>query len=160
MAVGIGFKGKVINSNYKAPDDAQYDVSVYISDDKGNITKNRLATKTDPSGNYALSIPLKLVNGIPIPQIDGNFITAKQTTSSVGLKVLTLPLTTGVFEYNFDMAKLGSSRDIQEITLTGKRPPKEIKEIEPLKKNKWIWWVLGGLLVVGGAYLLSKKFKK
>jgi hypothetical protein len=155
--MSISFKGKVINSNYKAPDDAQYGVSVYISDDKGNITKNRIASTTDPSGNYTLIIPVKSVSGIPVPQIDGNFITAKQKTGSVGEKKLILPLSKTVFEYNFDMASLGSSRDIPEITLTAKKP---LATEQPPKDNKWLWWLLGGLVIVGVSYAIYKNQNK
>ena len=152
----LKYYGKVINSNYKTPDDAQYNVQVYISDEKGNITKNKIVAVTDPSGNYSLDIPVvKTPVGIPIPQIDGNYISAKQKSGDTGAKVLTLPLSANTVQYNFDLKTLGSARQIEDITVTGKKKPKE----EPKKIPMWVW-IGGGVLVLIGSYYLYKKFNK
>jgi hypothetical protein len=150
------YYGKVINSNYKKPDDAQYNVQVYISDEKGNITKNRISAVTDPSGSYTLDIPvIKTPVGILVPQIDGKFISAKQKSGDTGAKVLTLPLSADTVQYNFDLKTLGTARQIEDITVTGKKKPKE----DAKKIPTWVW-IGGGVLLLIGSYYLYKKFNK
>lgn len=115
---------------------------VYISDELGYITPKKIGTTTLENGNYQLSLPSTLVNGLPIPLIDGKYITA-----SVGQRRIVMPLK-GQNVYDFDV-KDTAFFSSEEVTV---KP-------NPKKPINWLPFVITGsvLLIAGIAYAVYKK---
>lgn len=115
-------------------------VQVFISDSEGNITSSKKGTVTDKDGNY--SIPVQVIytpsalGPIPVPVLDGKFITAK-----FGSTVKTLPLTNST-KYDFDIGFKQGVQEVGEVTFTYTKP------LPDKKKNT------GLLIGVGIAVLL------
>lgn len=98
--------GQVIDSNSKAPNGQS--AKIYISDANGNMTPKELTSVTDAEGKYSLEIPMtstRLPNGatIPVPQVDGKFITAKVLSGSNANKMVTIPFDQLGKPFNFDI---------------------------------------------------------
>lgn len=124
--------GQVINSNVKDKS-GKYETlpsaEVFVSDEIGVITPKRFGTTTDVNGNFVLELPYTVVSGIPVPLVDGLYLTAKYGNKKVTQRL------TNKSVYNFDVAD-SPIREIQEVLITAKRPLKTGSESEDDKRRR------------------------
>lgn len=147
----IKLTGTVFNSKKQALGGGYETIpfaQVYISDELGYMTPKKLVTTTLENGKFELSLPSTFANGIPIPLIDGKYLTAK-----AGSKRVIVPLS-GKSNYDLDL-KDTSFYSSEEVTVTGKRPPVE----EPKKWNPFLIVGIVALVATTG-YLIYEKYKK
>lgn len=126
-------KGVVYNKS-GAP---ELGAKVFISDYKGTLTPKKIGTISDDNGKFELDVTNK----------DDIYLTAK---NSIGEQTIT-KIKDNVFEYGLYM-DVDRTQNLQEITITAKRPTKS-------NKWKWILITIGGLLVVGTTIYFIKKKK-
>jgi hypothetical protein len=110
---------------------------VFISDYKGILTPKKIGTITDDNGKFELDVTEK----------DDIYLTAK---NSIGEQTIT-KIKDNIFDYGLYM-DVDRTQNLQEVTITAKRPT---------KSNKWKWILIsiGGLLVVGTTIYFIKKKK-
>lgn len=126
---------------------------VFISNEEGQITPRRIGTTSNSSGEYSLPITLRSIptpmGTVPVPDVDGKFITA-----DFGGMKRTLPLTSANV-YNFDLGTKQGVQEVQEVTVSASKAP----VTTPKQKNKALPWIIAGIIVaIGtGAYFLIKK---
>jgi hypothetical protein len=154
----MNIQGKVIKGK-----ESVYGARVFISDSTGKLLDTKMAAITDADGKYSILAPSVIENGVEVLDttkfvtMTNNFPTAKATK----------PLAKGQSTYDFDVDFAGREQQIQEVTITAKRPaPKEIKQDTKSiktgdKKKSYIWLIPVGLgvLIIGGI-LLYRKYKK
>jgi hypothetical protein len=126
-------KGIVYNKNGAT----ELGAKVFISDYKGTLTQKKIGTISDDNGKFELDVTDK----------DDIYLTAK---NSIGEQTIT-KIKDNVFYYVLNM-DVDRSQNLQEVTITAKRP---------IKSNKWKWILIaiGGLLVVRTTIYFIKKKK-
>jgi hypothetical protein len=110
---------------------------VFIADYKGTLTPKKIGTISDDNGNFELDITDK----------DDIYLTAK---NSIGEQTIT-KIKDNLLYYVLNM-DVDRSQNIEEVTITAKRPTKS-------NKWKWVLIAIGGLLVVGTTIYFIKKKK-
>lgn len=157
----ILLSGKVIDSRIKTLDGGNSTVpsaKIFVSNEFGEITPKKIITQTDEKGNYTLSLPSTLVQGLPIPFIDGKYLTVSVPTLVQGTnKKITVPLK-GTNSYNFDIASLGKSGSLDEVTVSAKKNPPSPK----VKTPSWKYFMIGGsvLIAIVIGTVIYKQIKK
>ncbi len=133
---------------------------VFLSDRKGNMTADRIAVMADAQGRYKLTVPLVMIpraSGVPLIRPKASHVSAY----FVGYTPMSLPLVNKKV-YNFDL-KGGTELETVVVTADRVRPPKKpLKVLLPgeryqqeKKSNAALWWIVGGVAVVGLAVGLA-----
>jgi len=157
----IVLNGKVIDSRIKTSGGSKPipSAKVFISDEYGEITPKKIGAISDENGNYTLSLPSTIAAGMPIPLIDGKYITMNAPSLTEGRKkTITIPLE-GKNRYDFDLAVLGLSATLDEVSIKAKRiPSKSTKS----NSEPWKYFLIGGslILVAVVGFTLYKNIKK
>lgn len=157
----IVLTGKVIDSRIKTSGGNKVipSAKVFISDEYGELTPKKIGAISDENGNYTLSLPSTIAAGMPIPLIDGKYITMSAPSLTEGRrKMITVPLE-GKNRYDFDIAVLGTSATLDEVSVKAKRiPSKSTKS----NSQPWKYFLIGGSLILATVigFTIYKNIKK